>query len=357
MVPLISADSHVVEPPDLWGRVDAAYANSAPRLISTEAGDAVAFPSGRQASYAGFATAGNWRDPGQTRQATLRPALLDPVERLTEAEADGVQAEVLFPSFAMHLFEEDDPGLQAACMRTYNDWIHEYCSAAPTRLFGVAMLPPDPHEAVTELKRISGRAYRGVLVNAHPRRERNYGTDLYEKQWALLSDLGMPACMHLYAGDSRVADDHFLATYSVDPNLVQHSMALMIFSGVLERHPALKVVVVESDIGWVAQLLRRMDHAWDRKAARFNTALTSGLRPSEMFRRQVSCTFTEDRPGILCLPETGPDLFMWGSDYPHNDSSWPESQKVISGTLSGLDEADRRKLVRDNAIRVFGLPA
>ena len=75
-----------------------------------------------------------------------------------------------------------------------------------------------------------------------------------------------------------------------------------------------------------------------------------------MFRRQVTCTFTEDRPGILCLPETGADLFMWGSDYPHNDSSWPNSQDVVSSTLGNLSEEDRRKLVHDNAVRVFGIP-
>jgi predicted TIM-barrel fold metal-dependent hydrolase len=353
---MISADSHVVEPPDLWDRIDPEFKEQAPKLVSIDSGDGIAFPSGRVASYAGFATAGEWREASDTRQATLRPALFDPVERLVEAERDGVRSEVLFPSFAMHLYEELDASLQAACMRTYNDWILEYCSAAPDRLFGVAMLPTDPELALSELERIRSKPYKGVLVNAHPRRDRDYGTQIYEPVWEILSDSGLPACMHLYAGDSREADDHFLATYSVDPNLVQHSLALMIFSGVLERHPDLRVVAVESDIGWVAQLLRRMDHAWERKAARFNTALSSGVTPSEMFHRQVTCTFTEDRPGILCLPETGADLFMWGSDYPHNDSSWPNSQDVVSSTLGSLSEGDRRKLVHDNVVRVFGIP-
>jgi predicted TIM-barrel fold metal-dependent hydrolase len=352
---LISADSHVVEPPDLWSRVDAEFRDRAPQLVSTDTGDAIAFAGGRVAPYASFATAGEAQATGATRQATLRPALFDPLERLAEAEADGVGVEVLFPSFAMHLYENFDPGLQAACMRAYNDWIAEFCAAAPTRLFPVAMLPTDPDGALAEMRRIQGKPYKGVLINAHPRVDRDYGTMLYEDLWAILAESGLPACMHLYAGDSRPADEHFLATYTVDPNLIQHTLALMIFAGVLERYPSLQVVSVESDIGWVAQMLRRMDHAWERKGLRFNKALTSGVIPSDMFKRQVTCTFTDDRPGILCLPETGADIFMWGSDYPHNDSSWPHSRQVITDTLTGLTEADQQKLVHDNAARVFGI--
>src|SRR5580698_9605717 len=127
MESMISADSHVVEPPDLWDRIDPEFKEQAPKLVSIDSGDGIAFPSGRVASYAGFATAGEWREASDTRQATLRPALFDPLERLVEAERDGVRAEVLFPSFAMHLYEELDASLQAACMRTYNDWILEYC--------------------------------------------------------------------------------------------------------------------------------------------------------------------------------------------------------------------------------------
>lgn len=354
---VISADSHVVEPPELWGRIEARYEDRVPRLISTETGDAVAFPSGRVASYAGFATAGHWQDPGVTRQATLRPALFDPLARLAEADADGIAREVLFPSFAMHLYEEADPALQSACMRVYNDWILEYCAAAPDRLFPVAILPTDTHAALTELKRLEGLAYHGVLVNAHPHRERDFGTDQYEEVWERLSDAHLPACLHLYAGDSRVADEHFLATYTVDPALVQHSLALLVFSGALSRHPTLRVVSVESDVGWVAHFLHRMDQAWKRKRQRWNTALPDDADPGALFRRQVACTFTEDRAAMRSLPETGADIYLWGSDYPHNDSSWPDSREVLARSLAGVSEADRAKMLHDNACRVFNLPA
>jgi predicted TIM-barrel fold metal-dependent hydrolase len=130
---------------------------------------------------------------------------------------------------------------------------------------------------------------------------------------------------------------------------------LLIFSGVLERYPGLRIISAENDIGWVAHLLARMDHAFVRKGPRYPSVLRGDLLPSELFKRQIRCTFMDDRAGILTREITGPDVLMWASDYPHDDSTWPESQKVLERLLTGVPEAERHRIVYANAASLFGL--
>src|SRR5262249_24951434 len=113
--------------------------------------------------------------------------------------------------------------------------------------------------------------------------------------------------------------------------------------------------IVESDVGWLAHLLARMDRAFERKAPRWGSALRSGLRPSELFRRQFRCVLTDDRAAILARELTGTEVLMWGSDYPPNDSSGPESAKLLDAVLAGVPAAERRQIVHDNAARFYGL--
>jgi predicted TIM-barrel fold metal-dependent hydrolase len=288
--------------------------------------------------------------------ADLRPAIFDPGARLVEAERDGVVAEIVYPSFAMQLFNIDEPEYQQDLFRAYNDWVAAFCSAAPDRLFPHATLSIlDPSAAAAEARRVAKLGFRGVLINAHPRPGMDFGSDRYEELWATLEDCGLMASLHLYAGDTEPRPLTFLAGYSTDPIRVQQSIASLIFTGVVERYPRLRFVIVESDVGWLAHLLSRMDRAFERKAPRWGSVLKSGLLPSELFKRQFSCVLTDDRAAILAREITGTQVLMWGSDYPHNDSSWPESAKVLESVLAGVSAAERRQIVHDNAARLYGI--
>jgi predicted TIM-barrel fold metal-dependent hydrolase len=357
--PLISADSHVVEPGTLWLEGTARrYRERVPRIVSTADTDLWHYESGETVSFAAFASAGNWqgRSDSNMRVADLRPAISEPRARLVEAEQDGVVAEVLYPSFAMRLFGIQEPDYQQELFRAYNDWVAAFCSAAPERLVPHAALSIlDPAAAAVEARRLAKRGFRGVLLNAHPRPGMDLGNERYEQLWSTLEDCGLRASLHLYAGDTEPRPLAFLAAYSTDPVRVQESIATLVFSGVAERHPRLRFVIVESDVGWLAHLLSRMDRAFTRKAPRWGSALTSGLLPSEIFKRQFSCVLTDDRAAILAREITGTQVLMWGSDYPHNDSSWPDSAKVLDSVLAGVDAAERRGIVHDNAARLYGI--
>ncbi len=353
--PVISADSHVLEPADLWQqRVDHAWRDRAPRLVAADGGEAMAYDDGTRLTYVGFGSAG---DHGRKSisLAEVREGGWDPGMRLVDMGRDGVHAEVLYPSFGMRLFACADAGLQGACMRAYNDWLVEYCATDPGRLLGQALLPLDVDAALAELARVEGKGFRGVVISGHPAPELDYGTDRYERLWAALQAAGLPASLHIFTGPHKPDPRYFMADYSLATGLVQRSLVLMIFSGVFERYPGLRVVSAENDIGWVAHLLQRMDHAVERKGARFPTVLRSDLKPSEMFRRNVRCTFLDDRAGILSREVSGTDVLMWGSDYPHDDSTWPESQSVIERLFADVPTGERRKIVHDNAAQLFGL--
>jgi predicted TIM-barrel fold metal-dependent hydrolase len=356
--PIISADSHVFEPPDLWqSRVGSEYRDRAPRVAALkDGGEAMLFDDGSRIPYVGFGSAG---DRGRTSAVMpldqVRSGGWDPAARLRDMDADGIQAEVLYPSFGMRLFNLQDAGLQLACMRAYNDWLAEYFSAAPERLLGQALLPLDVDAALGELERIGGRGFRGVVLSGHPAPEQDYGTDRYERLWAALQDRGLPASLHVFTGPHEAERRYFLADYTLATGLVQRSLVLLLFSGVLERYPGLRIISAENDIGWVAHLLSRMDHAFVRKGPRYPSVLRGDLLPSELFKRQVRCTFMDDRAGILTREITGPDVLMWASDYPHDDSTWPESQKVLERLLTGVPEAERHRIVYANAASLFGL--
>ncbi|MCH2172915.1 amidohydrolase [Myxococcota bacterium] len=354
---MISADSHVFEPGDLWEtRVDANLRDRVPKVEQLEAGSYMVFDDGTKVPFVGFGSAG---DRGRTSTVMpledVRRGGYDPSARLADMDRDGLAAEVLYPSFAMRLFTIQDPTLQAACMRVYNDWLAEFQSAAPDRLLGQALLPVDVDAALAELDRISQLGFRGVVVSGHPTRDHDYGTDLFEKLWAALEEAHLPASLHVFTGPHRPERNSFLADYTLATGLVARSLALMVFTGVFERYPELRIVSAENDIGWVAHLLLRMDHAFERKGPRYSHPLRSGMKPSEQFRRNVRCTFMDDRAGVLTLEIAGPELFMWASDYPHDDSTFPESRKVVDRLFEGIAKEQRQMIVHDNAARLFGL--
>jgi predicted TIM-barrel fold metal-dependent hydrolase len=358
---ILSADSHVFEPGDLWQtRVDQNLRDRAPRLVrNDDGGEAMMFEGGATIPFVGFGSAG---DHGKTSpfmpMAEVRRGGWDPEARLEDMAVDGVVAEVLYPSFGMQLFSMTDARLQAACMRAYNDWLAEYCAAAPGRLIGQALIPYlNLEDGLAEVQRAAKLGFRGVLICGHPAPEQDYGTRLYEDLWAALQESGVAASLHAFTGPREADRRFFLADYTLAIGSVQRSLALIVFSGVLERYPRLKLVSAENDIGWVAHFLTRMDHAFVRKGPRYPKTLSGELLPSELFRRQVRCTFMDDRPGILAREVTGTETLMWSSDYPHDDSTWPESRRVIDRILKDVSPADRRRIIHDNTAELYGISA
>ena len=253
----------------------------------------------------------------------------------------------------------DDPEAAVEVMRIYNEWLADFCHTHPDRYAGLASIPNQPVEAaVEEVTRILKRGgVRGLDVANSPDMP-----PLWDPQWAPLWDVvneaRLPVHFHTIGGQrpdftklppllGRVAHAVHITGFQIHMATILMSL---IFGGVLERYPALRVVIGESGIGWIPYILERMDAEWEDQFK----DLALSLRPSEYWRRQCKATYQTDRVGIKLLDEIGIDNVMWGSDFPHPDGVWPDSREVIQRELGHLPADVRRKVVCENAGRFYG---
>jgi predicted TIM-barrel fold metal-dependent hydrolase len=360
---ILSADSHVIEPADVWtARIERRFLDRAPTVVKrvgARDGDFFVAEGLRPFPVAGFAVAGvDPREFGAAMAAGypgVRPSAWDPVERIKDQERDGVVGEVLYPSLAMRLFQMEDGELRAASFRAYNDWLADYCAHNPRRLAGVAMISIDsPDAGARELARVARRGLKGAMIWGAAPAERPYSDRSYDRFWAAAQDAGTPVSLHILT--ERRGGSDFSSVMKAYPALhhsVEKSLAELIWAGVLERFPRLRLVSVENDIGWIAHFLQRMDHAYEKYRYLETDAIPNP--PGFYFRRQVWATFQDDRVGVVTRHFIGVDRLMWASDFPHSDSTWPHSRDVIARDFEGVAADERKKMVADNAAALYGL--
>ena len=364
----VSADGHVVEPADLWTtQMDKRFRERAPRVESRPEADyyiiegLTEFPVGLEGVTIEEKIQGQVTTPKGRRHAETRPGAWDPQPRLVDQERDHLRAEVIYPGgFGLQFFHVQDAEYQREIIRVYNDWISEFCSAAPDRLLGSALLPMrGPVEwAVEEAERIAGmEGIRTVLIPAEV--ERSYAHADYNPMWDALQDIGLPVSTHsgTGTGEAIFAKMERLGTgLGVTDNKVfqpMRAMADLIWGAVPQRYPQLRFVVVEGGVGWVASLLGFMDHWWNDHRHWMEPKLDEA--PSTYFKRQFWATFEDDRAGILTRELVGVDRLMWGSDYPHTEGTFPYSQEQIMRDFMGVPEAEVYQMVTGNAAQLYGL--
>ena len=377
---VISADSHAMEPADLWtSRLDAKLRDKAPRVVSTSKGHLFSAPGVRPFPVAGGFGIGKSGDDLKQHlkkgYEAARPSGWDPAERLKDQDVDGVSAEVIYTTLGMSLFGLDDAELQQACFRAYNDWVNEFSSYNRKRLYPIALISlEDPAAGARELERCAKLGLRGAMIWGSPPKEKPYFASDYDPFWAAAQELGMPLSLHVVTGKKQNqakakpggppdrsildADDDsrgpapFLLNAMGAVHSVQKSLQQMIFGGVLDRFPALKVVSAENDSGWVAHFMYRLDHVYEKFGVMWDKVGLK-LKPSEYVRRNVWVTFQDDMIGPMTWRYFGADNYMWASDFPHADSTWPNSLKVIAKDFEGIPDDVTRKMTCDNAAKLY----
>jgi predicted TIM-barrel fold metal-dependent hydrolase len=368
---LISSDSHIVEPPDLWTqRIEARYRERAPRVVREESGDWWHIDGKRSMSFLGVQTGDRFVKDAteliiEARFADVRPAAYDPHRFVAENLEDGVVGSVLYPSEGLLAYGIPDSGLCSAVMRAYNDYIAEFCAAEPGRLKGIALVNvDDPAEAAAELARCRKLGLVGAMISVLPPAERSYDQPLYEPLWSAAVDLGMPLAMHVATGrQSASVDARQEGVTRVSPSafylqdhFVRKSLGEMIFAGVFERHPALRVGSVEHEVAWIPFFLSQMDYTYTDRPVRgdWYRFRDPGALPSDFFRRACFVSFQEDAHGIRMRDVVGVENLMWGSDYPHTEATFPRSREITAEILEGVPEPEQALILRDNAARMFG---
>ena len=365
---ILSSDSHVFEPPDLWTkRIDNAFKSRAPRMERVGDVDHLVIEDGQMIAGIGLiSNAGARYDAPETisdhaRFEDVHEGGYDPAQHLRDMVIDGVYGEVLYPSQGLFYYKVADPQLFSAICRAYNDWLAEFCSVGPDRLKAIAMINVDDvADAVSELERTAKFGFVGAMITEYPSEERRYDHSDYEPLWAAAAGLNMPLSLH--TATRRVLSNTALVERTVHDAsrratkvfLPAISMCDMIFSGVFERYPDLRLAIVEFELSWAPYVLTNMDYTYRERHEEAQYRFKGDTLPSDFFARNVFLSFQEDDIGIRLRDRIGVDCMMWGSDYPHSESTFPRSRQVLDEILQGVPEEERAKIVCHNTARLYG---
>ncbi|MCU1460896.1 MAG: hypothetical protein JWO37_971 [Acidimicrobiales bacterium] len=352
---LISADSHVFEPFDLWQtRLPAALRDRAPHL---EARDGVMrlVMEGVAPRRMGGAPPGAGDDGGDGH-ATL-PGGSDAAARLRDLEVDGVCAEVIYPTLGLFLFMIPDPALQLACARAYNDWCAEVFLDRADVFVPSAVVPVlDTDDAVGELERCLGLGFRSATLPTTAPDHARWNDAVHDPLWRAAARAGVPLSFHVGTGATPTSErgpGGAVINYVYVGIGAQQAVAYFVAGGVLARHPDLHVVMVESGAGWLGWLVERMDEAYTEHEHWVTPKLDAP--PSDYVRRQVHVTLGADRAPINNREITGVEPLMWASDYPHPEGTWPESQSVVERIFKGVPDHEVDAIAGLNAKALYKL--
>lgn len=370
-----SSDSHIIEPPDLWtSRIDPRFRNRAPHVERQDGVDWWIIDGARYGSVSGRKN----KEGGRTKDAApvtsrgsvlvhsrfedVRESVWNPELYVRENLADGVEISFVLPTQGCVLYGLEDRELFGAICRGYNDWIGDFCRVVPDRLKGAAMINVyDVDEAVNELTRAKQLGLAGGIISVYPGREISYDHPRYERLWSAAEDLDMPLSMHSLTNYNGPYSTTFeKMTHSLRANAdhwVRMSISDMIFGGVFERHPKLKILSTEHEAGWVPYFLWQVDWVYERRILRRGIESQCRRKPSEYFRDHVFVAIIFDRPAVEARHTIGVQNLMWGTDYPHDQSTHPRSREVAAEMLAGLPQTEVEAICYGNMARLFGAPA
>jgi predicted TIM-barrel fold metal-dependent hydrolase len=355
---LISADSHVNPPPTMWAKyLPARLRDQAPRLESTDEGDFEVFEGKRKPVLGINAMAG--RKPEQysltIRRLEEQPAGgHDPRVRLEDMDKDHVHAEVIYGGGPL---PSQNPELRRESHAAYNDWLADFCSESPNRLLGVAYLPCDsPEVAIAEVKRSAKRGLRGCTIPRFPGAEGDWFEPRWDGLWSAILDAGWAAAIHVggrgrVAGMPRTDATGFMSDVLMSKFAMAEAVSHFVLSGLLQRWPDLHIVSVEGQLGWIPFTQYYLDHIWEKH--RHWTKSELKQPPSTYLKRQVHATFMEDPIGLRERDLIGVENILWSSDYPHSETTWPNSLKLTSEWMRDFPEQERRKILYENAARLY----
>lgn len=368
---MISSDSHIVEPPNLWTeRMDRRDRDRAPRVVQEADGDFWYIDGQKSMSFLGVQTGDRFEKDATElitvgRFEDVRPASYDPARYIDENRQDGVVGSVIYPSEALLAYSIPDSDLCSATMRAYNDYIAEFCAHDTARLKGIGLVNvDDPSEAVAEMKRVRDIGLEGIMITVLPPADRAYDHPMYEVIWSAAVDLELPISMHVATGRSSLSASEKQeslqkgvteAAFYLQDHFVRKSLGEMIFSGVFMRHPKLRVGSIEHEVCWAPFFLFQADYVYTDRPVRGDwLRFPDGTLPSDYFKQNVFMSFQEDKVGIRVRDVVGVDSLMWGSDYPHTESTFPRSREITDEILADVPLSEKHAILRDNAAELYG---
>lgn len=352
---IVSADDHMdihVLPAKLWQeRLPENLRERGPHVEETDDGP-FWIVDGARISPSGRKQAGSIRADAHG----FRPGT--PESRLEDMDRDGIQTHVIYSPFTTQLRIEE-PELRAASQRAYNDWAVEFNAADPNRLLCLADIPShDPKAARDELLRAAKMGHRGAIIHQFHGPEPVF-EDCWHPFWDAVEETALPISIHLGPGMHSIKPQlgswRMPAFVAVVPMQLDEVLSGMVFSGILEKRPNVRLVLGEAGLGWIPYVVERLEHELDKYWDTIEDHRLE-MRPAEIFARQVYVTYEDEKLGVELIPRIGVGNVMWASDYPHGDSTWPNSRKAIAASpVANLGDDAMRRIIADTCAELYGI--
>ncbi|MBV1906348.1 MAG: amidohydrolase [Pseudomonadales bacterium] len=363
-VAVISADSHITEPPDCYTKyIDAKYRDVAPVMKFKEGlGDVYVIDGMATPIPMGLVAAAGLDPKSLAMEGTLFKDLWkggwNSKYRIADQDKDGVAAEIIYPTVGMVMCNHPDFAYKRACMKAYNHWLLEYCDEDRTRLIPLAQIAMGSiNEGIEDLKEIKAQGFPGVMMPGNPG-ELDYDSPAYDAFWQLAIELELPLSFHILTGSAdTLGEDSRGPRINAFQSIIrgcQDIMGMLIFSGVFERNPDLKICCVEADAGWVPHYMYRMDHAYKRHRYWMKGQNLEKL-PSEYFKENIYITFQDDWVAFQVIDMLNPKRLMWANDFPHSDSTWPWSKELLAKHTVHLTSEQKDDVLHNNVADLYKL--
>ncbi len=372
---LVDADAHVNPPPTMWADyLSPQFREHAPRVESDDQFDYVVFEGERRKVNLLSAQAGRtfeqYKSEGRLSDQRLGGWM--PAQRLEDMDRDGVETAVIY---GQSLLATANLPLYIDSYRAYNRWIADFCSHAPRRLRHVSYIPMfDVAQSIEMMKEVKDDGACGVCIPAwphsaemldaknapmmviagHPGCGREYRDAEFEPFWKAACDLDMAVTWHLGKHQVRFTDKvNFLPDLALSKPTMLEMAAILVFAGVFDKFPTLRVGLIESGAGWLAWSGEFMNRIWRMQRHWIDSPLKH--EPSYYMDQNVYASFIEDRVAVLLRDEPGGRNIMWSSDYPHSETTFPHSQNVIGRIFEGVPQKERDWIVAGCAEKFYGL--
>ena len=384
----VDADGHVLEPPHaLPDYIDPKFRHRAPRIVERDGEeywegdhwtrftvDTTGSTNFRATALPGSAGVAKWSESsysgdGMPNYSHANPASFHAEPRLKVMDDEGFSSAFLYPTLGLAFVPELEYG--SALNRAYNDWLADYCSTDPQRLYGVAAVHlGDPEGAAAELERCVVRhGFRAAFLRPclyDP--DKQWWDEFYEPFWAKCEELDVAIGFHPFPTDTMPgAGKHFrlfepnpteifFRTPFIHPVDNMFTLGSLISGGVLERHPGLRIGILEASGGWLVPFLERLDHRFEHLGHTMSDRMT--LKPSEYFRRQCWISFDPDEQTIeLTARIVGADRIIVGSDFPHPDAFYPNFVGMLVDAMPNLSAEQRGQILGDSARAFYKVDA
>ena len=373
---IVDADAHVNPPHDMWEEyLPESLREHAPKIEHGDDCDYVVFEGRRRKVNLIAAQAGragmDFKMEGRVSDA--RAGGWMPRARIEDMDQDGMDTAILFGGGPLGTANNE---LYKASFAAYNRWLADFCNYAPQRLAGVGYVPmQDVDEAIAMMRDCAKLGLKAINIPAFPMAkmaslnggeaqtmaltgdvtgERSYADPEFDPFWKAACDLGLPLTIHLGGRTVRFTEPKFfLSDLLMSKFGMGEPIAIMIYGGVFQRFPELKLASVESGVGWFAFAANYMDETWHKQRYWVKSILEHA--PSYFWERNIYGSFIHDRAGILMRELPGAGNIMWSSDYPHSETTFPHSQAKIVELFAGVPEAERNEIIGGRAKKLYNL--